>query len=492
MVCPHNSNKTEGEDGRRGIERRQFVLSAVAIGGTSALAACLDREDSEPESGNRSGTHSDSATLEQNERQNSEADDNNERQNSEDNNNVVPFEYQNLPKEQSQYAWNQYLDTTEHGRPKPPRHRVLVLADYTDSDPPSERERTEMEQSLQMLEEAYEWSNRGLLFTVSYSPAYFSQFQQGIPEEVNLPEPTPLAEFESPVLDEYDVCFHLASDHAQAVLSAEEALFGNIDVINGVTVEWTLDGILEKRERRTGFIGAGLPADNQDVAGIPDSQPVDERAPLYMGFQAKHTVAEEHPYHGETEATYLRNQNSEFGVMIKEGRFEGGTTQQVSKIQLNLRNWYNDYSLEERAKRAFGSVVTIEEVGEVGEDERPRSHFPDPDVFEGQIKKQDVVGHGTKLASMDSDGPPPLLRRDFNTTDDNHAGVHFVSLQESISDFVATRQLMNGDYFHEKYDGIEEQENNGILEFMTVTNRANFLIPPRDLRSLPQPTPQQQ
>jgi hypothetical protein len=485
MVCPHSGRESGGQ--RRGIERRQFLLSAVAIGGTSALAACMDREESSPEpgqsneSGNttQNGSHSENGT---------DGGDTGDETDSPDESGPVPFEYRNLPKEQSQHAWNRYLDTNEHGLPKPPRHRVLVLADYAGTGVPTDSERREMEQSLETLESAYEWSNEGLLFTVSYSPSYFERFAESLPEEVDLPEPAALAEFESPVLDEYDVCIHLGSDHAQAVLGAEEALFGNIREINGVTVENTVEGILDKRDRRTGFIGAGLPADHQDVEGIPDSKPVDEDAPLYMGFQSEHTVAEDHPYHGETEATYVRNQNSEFGAMIKEGPFEGGTTQHVSKIRLDLDDWYGSHSLEDRVKRMFAPTADVDTIGEVGQNDQTSTIFPGMDIFEEAIEEEGFVSHGLKMIRNSEEGLRPLLRRDFNTTDNDHAGVHFVSLQETISDFIATRALMNGAGFRASHDSIETRKNNGILEFIEVTNRANFLVPPRALRSLPRPS----
>lgn len=44
---------------------------------------------------------------------------------------------------------------------------------------------------------------------------------------------------------------------------------------------------------------------------------------------------------------------------------------------------------------------------------------------------------------------------------------------------------MNGDHVDTDVDA----EDDGILDFIDVTNRATFLMPPRSLRALPAPQP---
>jgi hypothetical protein len=485
MGCPHSGGGSNRD--RKGVERRQFLLSAVAIGGTSALAACIDREETQPSQGTTSqsapnGTTKGNSTETVSPAEETEPLDEDSSEDPPDPPDEPPI-YRNLDRADAQHAWNNYVRTNEHGVPHPPRHHVLVLADYADTGTPTEDERTRMERSLKQLEAAYEWSNDGLVFTVGYSPAYFDRFDADLPPEVDLPEPIVVSEFDDPVLESYDVSIHLASDHAQAVLGAEEALFGSLDEIQGVTIETDLRGVLEKRDRRTGFIGEGLPAQNQNVEGIPDSEPVPEESPLYMGFQTNHGAKEQHPFHGETDATFVHNQNSEYGVMIKEGRFKYGTTQHVSRLRLELGDWYGDHSLDERVNKMFGGQFNADLVGETGEGARESRVFTeqrDLDTTGG------LVGHAEKMALAREQGVPQLLRRDFDTADNDRAGVHFVSLQEEIADFVQTRSIMNGTRFRD-VDGIDKQQNNGILEFVTAESRANFLVPPQELRSLPRP-----
>ncbi len=77
-----------------------------------------------------------------------------------------------------------------------------------------------------------------------------------------------------------------------------------------------------------------------------------------------------------------------------------------------------------------------------------------------------------------------ILRRDFNSADGGAARVHFVALQQSIDDFVATRKAMDA----RKAVGhgtVGVHINNGITEWMTVEARANLLVPPRRDRICP-------
>jgi len=399
------------------------------------------------------------------------------------------FIYRHLEKEEAQHAWNRYIAADEDGVPQPPRHHVVVLADYTGTGPPTETERATMERTLAQLEEAYEWSNDGLVFTVGYSPAYFDRFEADLPAEVDLPEPAQISQFDSPTLDSHDISIHLASDHAQAVLGAEEMLFGTVENVHGVSVEESLETILDKRDRRTGFVGRDLPAQHQDVEGIPDSEPVPPESPLYMGFESQSGVMEVHPYHGETDAPFVANQNSEYGVMIKEGRFEGGTTQHLSHLRLTLGEWYENHSVEQRLDKMFEGVGqnSPEVLGEFAQRSDEARLFKNSEDFREGLDSKGVVGHMPKMSQARENGIAPLLRRDFDTTDGDHAGVHFISLQEEISDFVHVRTLMDGAGLASEIDGIEERHNNGILEFITTKSRANFLIPPRHLRALPRP-----
>ena len=436
-------------DQSRGVSRREFVKAAVAIGGASALAACQDREDTTAVS-------------------------------------PGPDDFSEFP--DRQHAWNGAIDTDQHGNHVPPRHHLLLYLDYTgegatdgDESPPTTAEREQVETALRSLEHAYERSNQGLLCTVGYTPAYFDRFEGALPDSVDLPAPEALAPFEDPAPDDPDAIVHLASDYGSVVLGAEEALMGEESQANGREMDADFTGVFDRASlpesgnaRRTGFIGAGLPADNQDVAGIPDSEPVDEDSPLYMGFKSG----------------FKGSQATEERVTIVDGPFAGGTTQHVSQIRLHLDQWYEQDSREHRESAMFCPAhAENDRIEGVGENLGATNGVADcaDDVAEDSREKG-VVGHAQKVARTREDGKPVMLRRDFDSTDGNQARLHFLALQESIADFVATREAMNGTDAAQG-GAVGQRTNNGILQYMTVERRGNYLLPPRAHRSLPTPTP---
>jgi hypothetical protein len=426
-------------ESRRGIPRRAFVKSAVAIGGAAALSACLDREGVDLPQG--------------------------------------PEDPSSLP--ERQHAWNEYLSRDDHGNAVAPRHHAVLLLEYAGEGTPAAAERGTLEDAFRSLERAYPRSNEGLLFTVGYSPRYFSRFDASLPASVDLPEPEALAPFEDPEPDRPDAVVHLASDYGQVVLGAEEALLGEREDLNGVEIAG-LDGALERAERRTGFVGAGLPAENQAVDGIPEGEPVDEDAPLYMGFKSG----------------FEKNQASEDRVTIREGPFAGGTTQHLSKIRLRLDQWYQQDDRFQRVGKMFcpahAESGRVEGVGENLEDGSDMGECSEPDEA---ARHHGLVGHSQKMVSArervagdQQDDAPVILRRDFDSTDDGEAGLHFLAVHRTVSDFVDTRRAMNGTDVAEA-SAVGQRTNNGILQYMKVRRRGNYLLPPRSHRSLPTPRP---
>ncbi len=410
------------------LSRRDFFKAAVAIGGTSALAACLDRQDADvPQGGGE-----------------------------------VP---------DRQHAWNEVLRRDDHGNILAPRHHVLLFLDYDGDDIDADREVTD--DAFGSLERAYEWSHEGLLFTVGYSPYYFDRFDE--PLDAELPEPEPMASFENPDLDDGDAIVHLASDHPSAVLGAEEALLGERDEANGVGIDADLTGVFEEVDRRTGFVGEGLPAEHQDVGGVPDSEPVPEDSPLYMGFKSG----------------FSESQATEDGVTLGDnaGGFAGGTTQHVSHLHLDLEQWYEQDSRYQRVSKMFCPAHADEErVEGVGENLGSASGVHDCPEAEENARTHGTVGHAQKAERARENGRPPLLRRDFDSTDGGRAGIHFVSLQDGIEEFVNVREAMNADDVVEE-SAVGNRNNNGILQYITAQSRGNYLVPPRELRALPPASP---
>jgi len=109
----------------------------------------------------------------------------------------------------------------------------------------------------------------------------------------------------------------------------------------------------------------------------------------------------------------------------------------------------------------------------------------DPKKFGEAVSRYGVIGHSQASARARRKGKPLILRRDFNTADGGQAGLHFVSVQRSIEDFVTTRKAMNATAAQLQNPEITDTVNNGINEFIFVLKRGNYILPPRPQRSFP-------
>jgi hypothetical protein len=420
---------------RRGVPRRAFLKSAVAIGGAAAFSACLDREAVDVPTG--------------------------------------PDDLSSHPRRQ--HAWNEALPRDDHGNVVAPRHHVLLYLDYRRDGRPTDGDRERVETALRGVERAYRRRGDGLLLTTSYSPSYFERFDASLPESVDLPHPEALAPFEDPQLDTPDAVVHLASNHAQVVLGAQEALDGAKDTLNGVEQpDAALTDAFEVVDRRTGFIGDGLPAENAaDAEGVP-ADAVPDDAPLFMGF----------------ESGFEKNQASEDRVTIRSGPFAGGTTQHVSKLRLNLAQWYEQDDRWQRVAKMFCPHHAENDVIDgPGDNLGDSSRIDECGSTEETARGMGVVGHSQKSArARDGDDSPLILRRDFDSTDGGRASLHFLALQREISDFVETREAMNGTDVAER-SAVGQRNNNGILQYIRTRRRGNYLVPPRSLRALPPAAP---
>ena len=175
-----------------------------------------------------------------------------------------------------------------------------------------------------------------------------------------------------------------------------------------------------------------------------------------------------------------RNQASEDDVTLHAGPFAGGTTMQVSYLSLELDAWYGRLDAAQRVARMYAPQITPQQAASL------RADAPsDPGRIGQAIREYGVIGHAQAAAQARHRGRPRIIRRDFNTVDGGRAGLHFVALQRSIEDFVATRTAMNATAAHRQNPAITATANNGINQFVTVLRRANYLIPPRAQRSFP-------
>ena len=359
-----------------------------------------------------------------------------------------------------QHAWTAYLTTDAAGNPVAPRFDRLLFFDVA-GDPSPGHARL-LEAALRTLERAYPWRPSGLLFTAAWGPGYFTDVLKAASP---VTPATALSGFEQPAIDDYHLCLHLASDD-ESRLDAVEAALTRGAPLPGAKAGGQVDisGALRWRQTRTGFVGAGLPAGHQDVNGIPASGPVPGTSPLFMGFKSG-----------------LRgNQASEDAVTVPDGPFAGGTTMHVSYLRLRLGTWYGQMSETERVARMYAPQVTPEQVSNFTTDAESG-----PNLLGQAISRYGVIGHAQTCARARHGGRPLILRRDFDTTDGGLAGLHFVSLQRTVADFVTTRTAMNAAGAQLQNPSITDTVNNGINEFIFVLRRGNYVVPPRAQRSFP-------
>jgi hypothetical protein len=357
-----------------------------------------------------------------------------------------------------QHAWTDSLRVDDVGNPIAPRFDRLLFFDVKGR--PNAAYVRLLEAALRTLERLYRWGPSGLLFTVGWAPAYFERV---LSASSPIPAATGLSSFESPAIDDYHLCLHLACDDEQRLAAVEAALLHG-EPVDGAKGPLQISDALRWRETRTGFVGEGLAAAHQDVSGIPPGAPVPPQSPLFMGFKSG----------------LRKNQATENYVTISEGPFAEGTTMQVSYMRLRLDSWYDKLSYDERVARMYSPETTPEEVTHFTSDAES-----EPNLISQAIQRYGVVGHSQTSALARRNGKPLIIRRDFNTVDGGHAGLHFVSVQRSIDDFVITRNAMNASGARLENPAITDTTNNGINAFIAVLRRANYILPSRAHRSFP-------
>ena len=308
-----------------------------------------------------------------------------------------------------QFAWTETLAKDTYGNPVAPMYDRLLFFDVRAGLTPAAA--GTLEAALRTLERTFAWGPDGLLFTVAWGPHYFEKVL-GLTSPI--PHPEVLSTFEAPILDSYDMCLHLASDDEQRLEAIEAALVHG-SALPGTHGPLPITGPLRWRETQTGFVGEGLPAQQRRVAGIPAGNPVPATSPLFMGFKSG----------------LIKNQASEDAVTIPDGPFAGGTTMHVSYMHLNLQFWYDRNTDLQRVRGMSAAQVTPAEIPEIATELATHA-----DQIEQAIIDYGVDRPLPDLRRARRDGKPIIIRRDFDTIDRGHAGLHFVSIQRTIDDFV--------------------------------------------------------
>jgi len=357
-----------------------------------------------------------------------------------------------------QHAWTRWLHHDEFGNPVAPRFDRLLFFDVRGRATATHA--LVLESRLRTLERRFRWGPDGLLFTVGYGPEYFERVL-GIDSPIE--RATRLASFESPAIDRHQLCLHLACDDQLRLLAIEAALVRGRR-LPGVGRSLSLRSVLRWRETRTGFTGPGLPRAHQRVAGLGTSAEIPADAPLFMGFKSG----------------LAKNQATEDDVTILDGYFAQGTTMQVSYMRLRLAEWYEELSEADRVALMYSPQTTVAAVRRLRTDAAG-----EPGKILEAITRHGMVGHAQASAQARRHGRPIIIRRDFDTIDGGHAGLHFVSLQRSIQDFVVSRNAMNVAEAHKINPSITATAHNGINAFVDVRRRANYILPSRAQRSFP-------
>lgn len=349
-----------------------------------------------------------------------------------------------------QHAWQATLASDASGNPVAPRYDRLLFFDVRGT--PSPAHARILEAGLRALEDRYAWGPHGLLFTAGWGHAYFAELLRAA---APIPPARALSDVEQPSFDRYHLCLHLACDDEARLADVQRQLLGGAQAITSALV-W--------RETRTGFNGVGLAAAHQNVTGIPADHPVPAGAPLYMGF-----------------ASNLKgNQATEDAVSIASGPFAEGTTMAVSYMTLSLDSWYGQLSQEERVQRMYSPQTTVAQQRRFTTEAEGN-----PAKLNQAISHYGVIGHAQSSARARRNNRAIILRRDFDSTDGGQAGLHFVSLQRDIQDFVDTRTQMNQSRAALVNPAISENTNNGINEYIFVLKRGNYVLPARAERAFP-------
>ncbi|WP_216916970.1 DUF7405 family protein [Nocardia noduli] len=341
-----------------------------------------------------------------------------------------------------QHEWEATFGRDEIGRPVPPRYHHLILVDVVEN-PDADAARL-LESRLAELERRHTYGPDGLLTTLGWGPTWWDQYTE---HTALIGVPSKMSRWEDPVLETPHAIFHLATDHPEILESAGDVLFGE-------------DGVgqhLKVREIRTGFVGAGLASDALPHLDIPRS------SPLLFGF---HSV--------------LRgNQAPEESLRIPSGPLAGGTTQHVSRIELDVDRWHAR-NRDEQAALLYAPTVSAAEA-ETLDDDAPSDYAS----YEQTVREHGIVGHAQAAARARVDNVPVINRRDFATVDDGKPGTHFISLQRELRDFNNTRAIMNAADGTGYHRSVGARRRNGINAFFDVTRRATFGIPSRESRAYP-------
>jgi len=473
-----------------------------------------------------------------------------------------------------QHAWDAFEPVVGSGNTKPPENSLCLLLEYRGEGEPDPDHRRQVEVTLDEIERHFEWNHEGVLFTMAYSASYFDRFEEDPPagaapddaETVaeTVEELTDLAGTNDDVEpDTADAMLLLASDNEANLLTAEAALWGESD---DVTFEETFEGVFGKPgswpDRRVGSLGGAFQEkrdeyENEVLAGFEEEQ-IPEESPLSMGFVAGFgasmpeednvTLRQGQRFPGpDIDAADVPTDLAYVGEVGERdpGVFAGGTLKHFAHLEIDLSGWYGDNDADTRRHQMYSPYHTEGETNARGGDQPgsglteddpddPNAVGPDADREtprkttleyadeteataageDGEVLAVDqegdpipTAGHSQKAAraryDADGDGEleQPVLRRDWDLitpleNGDGETGGYLFNVpmrfEESIYSLLDANYnvgftSLDGGFDHDPVDNDDIEDRNGIAPHMTATRRGNWLVPPITLRALPHP-----
>lgn len=377
----------------------------------------------------------------------------------------------------------------------PPVWNLAITAKITRTPGPREQQR--LERALRAIETAYPYAPSGVFALVAYGLPYFRSYIPQATFAAHLPHmadagaaPVLLDAVRFPsdpvsvALEENDVLFHLRSDTLDHLHDVQRALFQRSGVLAGQRApDADISDLFHMTSVRTGFVGAGLPRQMAQHAGLPFAPAVPATAPLFMGFTSSQQQGQAHEvavsFDGRPDPLVRPLTTAQPGDY-----FAGGASVHLSHLTEDLQSWYA-LTYDERVARMF-HMNAVSTPGRV----TIQTLWLNPNTTQLDAEQRQVIGHNEAVqrGSRTPEGQAVQLRADFNTMDDmdgNGAtpGVHFLAFSAGSQIFHQSRMGM------EATDVIGEHpvptHANGINAFIHATRRQNFLVPPRRHRAFP-------
>jgi hypothetical protein len=383
----------------------------------------------------------------------------------------------------------------------PPQWNVVLTARLAREPGPRDQQR--LEAALAAVEAAYPYSPAGVFALVAYGLPYFrahlppALFAEHLPhmadssaapvllDAIRFPDDPPEL-----LLEANDVAFHLRSDVLANLRDVQQALFGRGGKLAGQPAPAAdLSDLFHLTSVRTGFIGAGLPRQMAQQAGMAVAAQIPAAAPLFMGF-----TSTQHLGQAQEETVRFDGQPDPLLAPLTTARatdyFAGGTALHLSHLREDLAGWYAlDY--DQRVARMF-HLNAATTPGRI----TVQTFWLNPNTAELDAQQHGLIGHNEAVqrGSRTPEGQPLQLRVDFNTLDTLEAlpsttpamgtpGVHFLAFTAGSSIFHQSRLQMDAVTLARRY-GIAPGAN-GINSFIRATRRQNFLVPPRRHRAFP-------